>query len=365
MIRSALRVIALAAIACGLPLRAGADGIILKPVAPPGKYAGSVEERSQEAVIIFHGSQAPGGAVEDLILKVGVQGDLKTFGWVIPFPTEPKTAKEDPKLFSELHTYVEHRLYDARRKFKGSKGEAKPAAAERAAPGVEVLSRKVVGSYEISVVREKVEGGLAAWLEKEKFQKPEDPADVIGFYRRKGYVFACVKVSDAELEKDRPVDLHPIRFTFKTGGRDGIYFPMKLTGLQKASFDINLYLFYQAWINDKLSKYGYLHRGFRLRYRDWDTPACEPNAGKSYSAPQTDPFLKAYAGRIPTVTKLFQKLHPGEKYYLTNIQARGLSPEDVRDWADDLWVFPYYVDKTFVPFDARQGGPAAGAWTGD
>jgi len=76
-------------------------------------------------------------------------------------------------------------------------------------------------------------------------------------------------------------------------------------------------------------------------------------------------FLRDLAGRIPTVAALFQKLHPGERYYLTNIQALGLKPEAVRQWSDDLWLFPYYVDKGFVPFDARPGGPAATAWPGE
>jgi hypothetical protein len=227
---------------------------------------------------------------------------------------------------------------------------------------VEVLARKIVGTYDTAVVREKVAGGLAAWLEKEKFQKLKDPDDIVGFYRKKGYVFACLKVSEAALEKNKPADLHPVRFTFKTGGRDGIYFPMKMTGLQKSPFDVNLYIFCKSWINDKLSRYGYVHRGFRLRYRDWDAPGDVPNGGKAYSAPDTDPFLKDQAQRLPTVARLFQKRHPGQKYYLTNIQARGLLPDDVRAWSDDLWLFPYYIDTEFVPFDARSGGPASAAW---
>jgi hypothetical protein len=345
------------------PRPAPADGMTVAPVAPPGQYAGSVEERAQEAIILFHGSETAGGAVEDLILKISVQGDAKTFGWIVPFPAEPEMAREDPKLFSELYDYVEARLYANRAKAAvPSAPAARPAAALAAAEPVSVLVRKIVGIYDIAVVRENTAGGLAAWLEKEKFRKPENAEDVIGFYRKKGYVFACLKVSDAELDKDRPVDLHPVRFTFKTGGRDGIYFPMKLTGLQTSAFDVNLSIFLKSWINDKLSKYGYVHRGFQLRYRDWDTPACVPNGGKAWSAPETDPFLKDLAPRLPTLSKLFQKLHPGEKYYLTNIQARGLKPADVRDWSDDLWLFPYYVDTSFVPFDARPGGPAAAAW---
>jgi len=49
-------------------------------------------------------------------------------------------------------------------------------------------------------------------------------------------------------------------------------------------------------------------------------------------------------------------------YSLTNIRAAGLKPSDVRRWADDLWVFPYYVDRKFVPYDARKDGPASTAW---
>jgi hypothetical protein len=240
--------------------------------------------------------------------------------------------------------------------------DAKPAAPTPTKPPVEVLSRKVVGSYDVAVVRENQAGALNKWLSAEGYQTLDDAEDVIGFYRGKGYVFSCIKVSQAELARERTVDSHPLRFSFKTGGRDGIYFPMRMTGLQTAAFDVNLYVFYHAWLNDQISRYGYVHRGFTLRYRDWDSPQCRPNAGKAWSAPEADPFLRGYAYYVPTVTRLLQKLHPGERYYLTNIQARGLRPAEVRQWADDLWLFPYYTDTGFVPHDARPNGPARAAW---
>jgi hypothetical protein len=215
-----------------------ADGMMVAPKS----WDGTIEEFAQDAIVIFHGSETKGEATEDLILKVGVKGDAKQFAWVIPFPAEPQTFKEDPALFNEL------------------------------------------------------------------------------------------------------------------------YFPMKMTGLQKEPFDVNLYVFYRFWLNDHKSKYGYEHRGFTLVYRDWDTPACEPNGGKSYSAPARDPFLKNLAARIPTVTKLIQKLHPGERYYLTNLRARALKPDDVRQWPDDLWLFPYYTDPAMVPYDAHPGECASGAY---
>ena len=172
-----------------------------------------------------------------------------------------------------------------------------------------------------------------------------------------------MKVSEVSFKKGSPeAELHPLRFTFETGGRDGIFFPMRITGLQKSAFDINLYVFYGKWINDHKSRFGYEHRGFYMNYRDWDSPKCEPNAGKAWSTPQRDPFLASLAHKIPTLTGLFQRLHPGEKYYLTNIQARRVQPTELKEWKADLWLFPYYTNSTFVPYDAREGGPAAGAY---
>jgi len=336
-----------------------ADGRIM----PPRDYQGSLEELSQEALIIFQDSDLPGGATEDLILKISVQssGEVRHFGWVVPFPQQPAVEKEDARLFKELYDYVEARTRRGSR--NGGRGELKADEAVPQAAGVDVLSRKIVGSYDVAVVREKVAGSLDQWLEKEGFQTlGRDAEDVIGFYRRKGYVFACLKVSDAALAGGTAVDLHPLRFTFRTGGCDGIYFPMKMTGLQKERFDINLYVFYRAWLNEQLSQYGYSHRGFGRKYRDWDTAQCRPNAGKAWSAPETDVFLRDLVHLVPTVAKLFQKLHPGEKYYLTNLLAHNLKPGFVRAWADDLWLFPNYSDPTFVPVDARPGGVAAAGY---
>lgn len=343
-----------ALLALVLPGQAGADGKVFRP----RNYEGSLEEKSQEAIIIFQGSEEPGEATEDLILKIGVRGGSDRFAWVVPFPTPPKVEKEDAALFKELHQYVE------RRRATRSEGKFgfKPAA--KGEKPVEVLSREVVGSYDVAVVREQEAGALNRWLKAEGFQPlPEDAEDVLGFYRRKGYVFACLKVTDSGLsEKKKEADLHPLRFTFKTGGRDGIYFPMKLTGLQDDPFDVNLYVFYRFWLNDRLSKYGYAHRGFQLRYRDWDSKDCTPNGGKAWSDPGKDVFLTDHADRLPVVTKLFKKLHPGERYYLTNIQAFGLKPADVRQWPEDLWLFPYYTDRERVPYDAQSGGPAEADW---
>jgi len=324
-----------------------ADGLVV----PLKSYDGSLAERSQEAIIVFTGGTEEVSAKQDLILKIQVEGEAKDFAWVVPLPNGPETAKADAKLFKECFNYVQHRLRGDGR----AKGYAKPEgvkSANVASDSVTVISRKVVGSYDVAVVRENDQGSLSGWLEENGYQPLAGADSVIEHYRKKKYVFACVRVTDAEAANGSR-DLHPLRFSFETGGRDGIYFPMKLTGLQKGRFDVNLYVFYGAWLNDSINGYGYEHRGFSRKYRDYDGPKCDANAGKTYSLPKKDPFLASAAHTIPTLTKFFQARYPGERFYLTNISARNLDPEAVRDWKDDLWLYPYYTDKKFVPYDAR------------
>jgi len=328
---------------------------------PPRRYSGSLEERAQEALIVFKAGDEDGAAVEDLILKIRVEGAAERFAWIVPFPKPPKVKKANAKIFRELFDYVQARKRHRRSHFKtGATGAKEDKSAKRS--GVKVWSREVVGSYDVAVVQETKAGALNRWLTENGYQTLDDAEDVLTFYREKEYVFACIKVDETQLHTSKSVDLHPLRFTFKTGGRDGIYFPMKLTGLQSAPFDVNLYVLYRYWLNDHLSKFGYEHRGFQLNYRDWDSPECEANAGKAYTAPESDPFLKHYSHRLRTVTKLLQGSYPGERFYLTNIQAFGLKPQNVRDWPDDLWLFPYYTNRARVPYDARPGGVASAAW---
>lgn len=338
------------------------SGVVLADgfVRPPIDYKGSLEERSQEAIIVFRGGTAKQSAVEDLIIKIRVEGDASNFAWIVPLPNAPKTTKESPDLFKELHRYVQARKNPPRSKgkTKGADGEKSPRS--QATPeAVDVISREVVGSFDVAVVKENRAGVLNEWLRKEGFQALPGGEKLIEEYRRKGFVFACTKVSEVTLDKGASqADLHPLRFTFETGGRDGIYFPMRITGLQTKPFDINLYVFYRAWLNDRINDYGYERQGFRRNFRDWDSRDCEPNAGKRWWTPKKDPYLKDFAKQLPTVTKFFQTHHRGQRFYLTNIQAHGLAPKRVLAAENDLWLFPYYTNAKFTPFDKRDGGPA-------
>jgi hypothetical protein len=328
-------------------------------------YHGSLAEQAQEAIILFEAGDAAHSAREDLILKIQVAGPAKEFAWIVPFPGVPRFEKEDPALFEELYRYVQSRLAPRPPAAAGNDSAVKSASLEKAerAP-VEVIERRVVGSFDVATVRENQPGALNDWLRLNRYRSLDDEAALrlIADYRHKGYVFACIRVSDLEQALGQPIVLHPLRFSFETGGRDGIYFPMRLTGLQKSPFDVNLYVFYDKWINDRLNRFGYVHRGFQLLWRDFDSPQCTPNAGKLWESPADDPYLRAYADRIPTASRLLRKLHPGQRYYLTSLAAQGLDPTQVREWPDDLWLFPHYTDTRMVPYDAREDGAARVAY---
>ena len=136
-------------LACLAGQYVAADGLVFRPI----DYEGSLNERSQEAIIVFHKGDKAGEARQDLILKISVQGDVDQFAWVVPLPSAPETGKEDAKLFEELHKYVQARLVAGGGRPKkedglNSAGEAAPATAR----DVEVISREVVGSFDVSIV---------------------------------------------------------------------------------------------------------------------------------------------------------------------------------------------------------------------
>jgi hypothetical protein len=296
-----------------------ADGLVL----PPIDYKGSLNETAQEAIIIFHPGDGTTESSQDLVLKISVKGEADTFSWVVPLPGVPEIGKADAAMFEELHNYVQARTRP--RKMGKSLGISGFNASKEELT-VELIKREIVGSYDVAIVREQQDGGLLLWLKENAFQTPEKLGELIASYHEKGYVFACMKVSDATLRSGKSVDLHPIRFRFSTGGRDGIFFPMRMTGLQQAPFHLNLYVFYDKWINDKLSRFGFTHRGLNLRWRDYDSRACKSNEGKHWAKPEDDPYLKGYADIIPAVSHYMAQHFENRRYCLSNIFVNNLRP---------------------------------------
>jgi hypothetical protein len=43
---------------------------------------------------------------------------------------------------------------------------------------------------------------------------------------------------------------------------------------------------------------------------------------------------------------------------MTNVGARYIRPEEIREWDGDLWLFPRYGSRRAIPLDSRHDGPA-------
>ena len=46
-------------------------------------------------------------------------------------------------------------------------------------------------------------------------------------------------------------------------------------------------------------------------FRDWDTRACKPNAGKACWDPGADSYLQDMKEKLPTITRFFRERHSG------------------------------------------------------
>ena len=298
------------------PSAALADGKLVPPY-EAAEYEGSLQERSQEAIIVYS------EGLEDLVIKVSYEGEPAEFAWVIPFPSEPEIHPAHAELFEELFNYVDYRLWEEDQPLIDLHlGFGKKA--EEGREGVHVLSEKVVGSYETTVLEATAPGGLNGWLGENGYQALPD--DIVEFYRRKGWVFAAIKVHEAAGAGERV--LHPLRFRFRPDKEDAMVYPMKISGYQDQPMDINIYVFYESWINVDADENGSLAKGFLARYKEgwsdkWSTLQLEHEP-------------------LQRVRQFFLNTHANEWFYLTNIYQRQLKPADIRAWTEDLYIYPHY-----------------------
>jgi hypothetical protein len=303
-----------------LSLRADviADGTFV-PKYEEREYEGSLEQTSQEGIIVYR------EGVEDLILKVTYRGKPQDFAWLIPFPSVPGIFRESKELFAELFAYVEHAIAEESR--GGTFGCGKMKESEEA--GVEVIARKTVGTYDTTTVRERARGALNKWLSENGYAELKDAEKELEHYRRRGWVFAAIKVREAVAGQEE-VDLHPLRFKFRTRKEDEMVYPLKLSVFQKAPLDVNLYIFTDSMINVDYDERGVFTKQFVARY--------EEGYSRNWSRGQVEGVLPMLYTR-----RFFLKNYPHERFFLTNIQAVDLRPSEIREWNEDLYILPQYV----------------------
>lgn len=296
------------------------DGTFV-PMHVEREYEGSLEQKAQEAIIVYR------DGAEDLILKVTYQGKAKDFAWLIPLPSIPEISRANAQLFTELFAYVERSI--ARKERASYKWGKSAEETAEAAGGVEIVARKTVGSYETTTVREIAKGALNDWLKTNGYLELTAAEGELEHYRKLSWVYVAVKVRDALAAQDA-VDLHPLRFQFRTQKEDEMVYPMKLSVFQQSLIDVNLYVFADSRINVDYDEKGVLTKKFAARYED--------SSYLMWSHSDIWEDLPMWE-----VRRFFLTNYPRERFFLTNIQARRLDPADIREWPSDLYIYPQQI----------------------
>lgn len=193
-----------------------------------------ISEPQQKAAIYYS------KGIETLIISPSFKGSASNFAWVIPVPAQPKVSIVDGALFHELKTFTSPPT-----KFRRP-GPVVTGGVPGAAPSVEVLERKTLGVYDVSVLRSNDANALTKWLKQNGYQIPEPDKFVrerinpIPYYIRKHWTFIACRVKIPEkAQRLQTGSLAPIKLVFKS---KQIIYPMKLSSLSMVDFSLLVYL---------------------------------------------------------------------------------------------------------------------------
>lgn len=177
-----------------------------------------------------------------------------------------------------------------------------------AAPGVVLLSREIIGSYDVSVVGADASGiapdkALAAWFKSNGFELSVSAAPVLAEYAAKSWVFAAVKLRpDSAAGRAAYLSPHPLIFKFKTAAP---VYPMRLTGVGNGSLALDLYVFARGRASAPgLAEIRCDHCETGESVEWLSRPSRAGTVGIGH------PALKEMVGALPTATKLSGTLTP-------------------------------------------------------
>ena len=187
-----------------------------------------INEVDQKAVVMFRDGK------EDLIISPSFQGEAAGFAWVVPVPTRPQVAIVKGALFHELAELVMPRPPVVAHR------ETARAAAPARKSAVQVLERKTVGAYDVSVLSATDGQALVKWLTANRYYLPQKAVRPIQGYVKDKWTFVACRIKAPQSARGlRSGTLAPLRLTFAT--RRPVY-PMRLSQVNPESFKVLLYV---------------------------------------------------------------------------------------------------------------------------
>ena len=208
-----------------------ADGMMVRPLTKRewarNRERAMINEPNQKAVVFFEKGR------QQLIISPSFDGAPAEFAWIIPVPSRPNVQILDGAIFHELARLTSPPPPRQGNGFKGAAGSAPTAS-------VQVLERKTVGAYDVSVLAATDGRALSRWLNQNGYRVPERAQKPISEYVREKWTFVACKVKNTGSASGlRSGTLAPIRLTFNT--KRPVY-PMRISSTNPGYFHVLVYL---------------------------------------------------------------------------------------------------------------------------
>lgn len=186
-----------------------------------------INEPEQKAAIFFAKGK------ERLIISPSFEGSAGDFAWVVPVPARPAVRIIKGSLFHELKDIAVSQLQEIphRMSAKGPSGS----------PDVNVMERKTVGAYDVSVLSSTDGKALIRWLKANKYHVPEKAGKITEYYTKKKWVFVASRIKAPGDSKKglRDGTLAPLSLEFPS--KHPIY-PMRMSAINPGQFKVVVYL---------------------------------------------------------------------------------------------------------------------------
>jgi len=152
---------------------------------------------------------------------------------VLPVPATPRVTQVDEAqatLFDELDRATAPLP-------SSSGGDDDGAAPGAVGGGVDVISRRTLGAYDVSVLRSGDAGALRRWLDRHGYATPAEAEPVLGSYVRDDWAFVAIRLADGPEAGE--LSLRPLKVRFRS---DELVYPLELSRVGTAPVSVRLYV---------------------------------------------------------------------------------------------------------------------------
>jgi hypothetical protein len=161
------------------------------------------------------------GRREAITVKLDFENAGKRAAVLFPVPSRPHVEL----VHTDPFKYLEEATHPVVPETDGGAG---------AQAGVDVVERRVIGAFDVAVLRADSRGSLTSWLKENDYRVPRAASQILERYVKRRWDFVAIK-----LAKGREGSLQPLRISFAT--REAVY-PLELSRIARTTISLRLYV---------------------------------------------------------------------------------------------------------------------------